>query len=294
MEKSPNAEQVEDQTVPHQSNEDMAKNPQNLEQVEGQKVPLQSSDETVEGQEPHQAKEKQKDPAKQKKKQEMKEKEDLAKQDLVRMEDDLFHDDTQLSREEQLRLRDGMKNAEPKDEEESAWKDGAKEEPAKRKPGRPIGKAKAKGKAKPGPKPKDKAKAKAKASAKGKAKPKDPAKDTAEAGEALEPEAGEKDIDADEHASEEGLPATSSRAKRASSASQSEEKHVPEKKRKIESGTEKAPAKTIKEKATFARRYKPQKDMVAARRWTAMKDIYELKIGPRLKRPLALEDIYRS
>ncbi|CAE7247091.1 unnamed protein product, partial [Symbiodinium pilosum] len=63
-------------------------------------------------------------------------------------------------------------------------------------------------------------------------------------------------------------------------------------------GDEEAPAagaevvESPEGKATFARRYKPAKDLAACRRWISMRDTYNLKVAPKLVRPLALEDAF--
>ena len=42
-------------------------------------------------------------------------------------------------------------------------------------------------------------------------------------------------------------------------------------------------------KATFARRYKPGSDLLAARRWTAIKEAFELHVQPKVEQPSSLE-----
>ena len=43
-------------------------------------------------------------------------------------------------------------------------------------------------------------------------------------------------------------------------------------------------------KKTFARRYKPQHDILAAKRWDSIKDAFELRVSPRVKKAPSLED----
>ena len=216
---------------------------------------------------------------------------------------DIFHDDAELCREEQLALRDDMNGQEG--ENAGSDQDFGEAPPKRKKPG---AKAKAKGKAKASPK-KGKAKAKAKASPKkGKAKAKakaSPKKGKAKAKAKASPKkakakakasskkARKLDLELQDDA-DEPMPNDEQEAKMQESkpaASDVDGAAPAGQKRKTAPDDGPAPAAVAgpKVKATFARRYKPAKDIAAARRWTLMKEAYELLIAPKLLRPLSQE-----
>ena len=215
--------------------------------------------------------------------------------------DDLFHDECDLTREEQLQMRDGLKN-------EGQGDSDADEEPvAKRKPGRPPGKAKAQAKAKATVKskasPKGKAKAKAAAKVKAKATAKAVAKGKAKAKaaratapETKEPEAGQdgendEAILATEHAEDSvaeedpDLEMTGEDDESAGGGKHSDEAPPSKKARKEKNEQEKK-----KDKMTFARRYEPTSDLTAMKRWQSLKNTYELQVAPKLAKPKSQED----
>ena len=203
---------------------------------------------------------------------------------------DIFHDDAELCREEQLALRDDMNGQEG--ENAGSDQDFGEAPPKRKKPG---AKAKAKGKAKALPK-KGKAKAKAKASPKkrkAKAKAKASPKKAKAKAKASSKKARKLDLELQDDA-DEPMPNDEQEAKMEESkpaASDVDGAAPAGQKRKTAPDDGPAPAAVAgpKVKATFARRYKPAKDIAAARRWTLMKEAYELLIAPKLLRPLSQE-----
>ena len=205
-----------------------------------------------------------------------------------------------MTREDQLVLRDNML------EEEAADDDGADGEAPPEKPKRkPKAKAKARGKAKP----KAKAKAKARAKAKGKAKAQPKAKvqkDAKSASPKAKSTAGPKakakgrpgrpkkvkvmEVDPEKDNTEAAAQAAAPEPEPCK-AQLCEEFEVPEAPAAVE-----APAKVVKErrvkqsKATFARRYRPEKDAWASKRWDALKSNFEMIVQPRVKMAPSLED----
>ena len=225
--------------------------------------------------------------------------------------DDLLYDGSQCTREQQLNMRDLLKQAGPAEDD-----DMEQEEQQKKTPGRPKG-ATAKAKAKAKAKVKAKAKAKAKAKSKG-ASAKAEAKATAgrkklasannEAGtcEDPEPDCEDEDVPEDKPPKRKGeviatLPKKAKATAKAKSKGVTSEDEKAEHETQPDQGGDKKDeadhdeAEGVangqkKQKKTFARRYEPERDLVAQCRWKCIKEAYELNIAPKLARPLSQED----
>ena len=215
--------------------------------------------------------------------------------------EDPFHSTCELSREEQMKARDDMKQGvdEPDDP------DGAmseQDEPkvikrpaAKSKPGKKAApKAKAKSKSKKGS---SKAKGKEKGKNKG-GKPGRPRKADAKCA----------DLDGSSSESLSGMPDEEPEKKRSPQKRKAaaSKKPSPEKDKKKKA----APTKNVTKgggegcgkskgkegnavkagKATFARRYQPLLDVWASKRWCAIKNAFELYVQPHVIRPSGLEE----
>ena len=168
---------------------------------------------------------------------------------------DAFFDESTVTRAQQMMAKDAMmaKDVDNENSDDEDMEPGKVSKRPAAKVGRPKGKAKAKGKASTKRQPK-----------------KRPSKAPAvqeEAGEApsqAEKVEGPIHLDADDE----------------------EEPEAPSQKDPIKA---KPNPRLPKEKATFARRYKPEKDIYAGRKWTAIKDAFQLILAGKVKKASQLE-----
>ena len=217
--------------------------------------------------------------------------------------EDPFHSTCELSREEQMKARDDMKQGvdEPDDPDDAMSEQDEpkviKRPAAKSKPGKkaaPKAKAKAKSKSKKGS---SKAKGKEKGKNKG-GKPGRPRKADAKCA----------DLDGSSSESLSGMPDEEPEKKRSPQKRKAaaSKKPSPEKDKKKKA----APTKNVTKgggegcgkskgkegnavkagKATFARRYQPLLDVWASKRWCAIKNAFELYVQPHVIRPSGLEE----
>ena len=208
---------------------------------------------------------------------------------------DVFHDDSVITREQQMKQRDELQAQGPKGDDEEL------QETPKKGKGKPKAKAKAKSKAKAKASPKKaaaKAKAKAKCRPKAKAKSKAKAKAKCKASRKCKGKPSKvaspdnHDEEADEHdkqddacvvsdgaAGEEGKPSAASTAPKTA-----EPKKPGRRSKQPESGH--SPPKA---KATFARRYRPEKDAWARSKWDALKGGFQLYVLPGVCNAPSLE-----
>ena len=215
---------------------------------------------------------------------------------------DVFHDDSVITREQQMKQRDELQAQGPKGDDEEL-----KETPKKGRKGKGEGKPKAKAKAKSKAKAKaspKKAAAKAKAKAKAKGRPKAKAKSKAKAkakrkaspkskgkpSEVASPdnhneEADEHDKQDDTCVVSDGAAGEEVKPSAASTAPKTAEPKKPGRRSKQPESGHSPP----KAKATFARRYRPEKDAWARSKWDALKGGFELYVLPGVCHAPSLE-----